>query len=181
MTITGLLDDLGEALAVEGWKIQPGANALIIEGWEKDVADDSDQQERVRKWNASQEPVEKLRYPRAAEKNRKGVTVGGHTWFSRHARPKQGDKDSTPVGLIGKVVRGDLKKQMVEDGAEFDAKKAMVAAQVLPDLEPADPSADLLYGYDGFAERGGLDSLEEFDPQKHLQGNQNRGPRTRRQ
>jgi hypothetical protein len=63
--VVGLLDELGEPLAVPGWSItKSGDDTLHVDGWQNEV---TDLQGRVELWNCSQQPVAKLRYPRAAE------------------------------------------------------------------------------------------------------------------
>lgn len=82
-------------------------------------------EERVKLYQKSQEPVEKLRYPRAAGKNNKDVRREGLQWFSRHATPKKGTKG--------------LQDLCMKDGRTF-------AGQVLPELSLN--KDDFLYGYD---------------------------------
>ncbi len=101
--------------------------------------------ERVGWWHASQQPVLKLRYPRAVEENRQRVNRGGQVWFGRHAQPKKGTRDggtSHAPGLERLGVTGELKQKAGTD---------QIAAQVLPLLDPTDPLADVLYGYDLFS------------------------------
>lgn len=99
---------------------------------------------RMRIWQATQEPVPRLRYPRAVVRNREKINQGGHVWFNRHAAPKKsGKKDEEPKGLeelhVSKHAEGLLKGQ-----------DPHILPQTLPLFEADKPAADLLYGYDLF-------------------------------
>ena len=80
--------------------------------------------DRMALWRASQTPVDKLRYPRALERDNRG----GHVWFGKHARPSMSREG---VGL--------------EPTTLPDRK---VKAQPLPKLTSGTPAAESLYGYD---------------------------------
>lgn len=141
---------------------------------------------RIQWWQASQEPVERLRYPRAVVQNRYRKSRGGHVWFSRHANPRKAtDSDDLPLGLEVMYVGGDLERQTGSD---------WLAAQVLPRFDPENPQADVLYGYDLFVGDGDewsvqlrnrqtiVKKVETFDPERHARpggdrssGNQQKG------
>ncbi|MCX8039196.1 MAG: hypothetical protein N3B15_01270 [Planctomycetota bacterium] len=128
---------------------------------------------RFRLWQASQEPVPFLRYPRAVVDNNNRKQRGGHVWFQRHARPKMGLAGASP-GLQVLWTRGALQQQ-----AEG---KDRIRAQVLPAFDPAQPQADVLYGYDlipgdavpGKDKRTFIGKLEPFAA-KHVRGDERSG------
>ncbi|MCC5848933.1 MAG: hypothetical protein JJU29_12675 [Verrucomicrobia bacterium] len=97
---------------------------------------------RMHLWQATQEPVPRLRYPRAVVQNGQKINRGGHVWFNRHASPiKSGKNDADPKGLevlhVSKNARGLLKGQAPH-----------ILPQPLPLFESENPLADQLYGYD---------------------------------
>lgn len=91
---------------------------------------------RIDLYRASQVPVERLRYPRAVEKNENQSKRAGLSWFARHASPKKTGR----TGLETIWTKGALKSQVMN--------KSQIAAQALPALNVNDPHADQLYGYD---------------------------------
>ncbi|MCP4119565.1 MAG: hypothetical protein GY737_30025 [Desulfobacteraceae bacterium] len=106
-------------------------------------------------WIASQKPVNKLRYPRAANTNNRKTSRGGHNWFSKMAKPKQGKTPGTFVGLMPIYSTDELKKEADNNIKIHDGKNkhenveiTPVSGTVLPQLDPNDSSADRLYGYD---------------------------------
>lgn len=117
-------------------------------------------------WQASQQPVTRLRYPRAVEHNNKSCTRGGHTWFLRHATPKKKG--------------GGLQVMCVHPDPSPPLKPPAIQAQPLPAFYPKAPLADKLYGYDLFLDKQDpafcehptknktlVKKLEPFDPKKH--------------
>ncbi len=108
-----------------------------------EFAADLDQplRDRMFAYQATQRPVERLRYPRAVEPNREKTSRGGMVWFKRHASPRktENDESGTPQGLQVFRVGGDLLTQV---------GLGQVKAQKLPDFDPMNPFADTLYGYD---------------------------------
>lgn len=95
---------------------------------------------RLETYQATQRPVERLRYPRAVKRNNNRSMRGGNAWFQRHSSPKKAETDGgTPRGLQVFRVGGTLAKSL---GA------AQVSAQSLPAFNPKDPFGDVLYGYD---------------------------------
>ena len=105
-------------------------------------------------WIASQEPVDKLRYPRAAITNRK-TTRGGHNWFSKMVKPKQNLDKSSFTGLSPIYSTDELKtkadnniKSHETHNEHEHAAATPISGSVLPKLNPDNPSADQLYGYD---------------------------------
>ncbi|MFH1842392.1 MAG: hypothetical protein ABIF77_04240 [bacterium] len=104
---------------------------------------------RANWWHASQEPVAKLRYPRAVNQTRFRGQRGGHAWFGRHANPRkssQADEDARGLEIFR--ARGALSKKF---------EGSCVKGQVLPPFDPKNPQGDLLSGYDGIA----------LDPDQH--------------
>ncbi len=91
-------------------------------------------EKRIDLYRASQVPVDRLRYPRAVTKNKNKSFKAGYSWFARHAAPKK-----TGAGLETIWTRAALKKK---------AGSTQIRAQSLPNLDPGDQHADLLYGYD---------------------------------
>ncbi|MFO7535395.1 MAG: hypothetical protein R6X19_06895 [Kiritimatiellia bacterium] len=129
--------------------------------------------DRMNLWQASQSPVDKLRYPRAVVENRERKSRGGHVWFQRHAAPQKAANDGDyPEGL---------QALHLEENSELHAKAARntIRAQPLPQFRPEVPQADVLYGYDLFSadnkdarmtagdKRTLHKKLEPFDPEKH--------------
>lgn len=109
---------------------------------------DADRQlaERMRMWQASQQEVERLRYPRAVDQNRNKISRGGHVWFQRHAQARKADQEGGhPAGLQVLHVDGDLKEK---------AGGNSIRAQPLPVFNPERPRGDVLYGFDLFAGEG---------------------------
>jgi hypothetical protein len=92
---------------------------------------------RLPMWTASQEPVAKLRYPRA-ERN---GSLGGHIWFSRFATPDKTCPDGSdkPRGLQPVQLVDELKRLAGTGRAE---------GQMLPELDTTGAGRDFLYGYD---------------------------------
>lgn len=86
-------------------------------------------------WRAVQQPVENLRYPRAAQRNNNQVQRGGHIWFTRHTSPKKNNS-----GLQGKYV--------AKNAAAPLTNKKPIRGQILPEFNEYSPDSDVLYGYD---------------------------------
>ncbi|MBQ6471845.1 MAG: hypothetical protein IJJ33_07670 [Victivallales bacterium] len=83
----------------------------------------------------TQEPVEKLRYPRAV--NDKGNQKSGMVWFVQNASPKKNARH----GLQTQWVCGNPENQKLQG-------KEQIRAQGLKRFEPLDPASDMLFGYD---------------------------------
>lgn len=158
---------------------EEGKRSLLVErkGAEiavlpEDVSVDPFMRERMTLWQASQEPVEKLRYPRAVQENKNKKNRGGHVWFARHAAPKKSVEDAAPVGL---------ETRKLEGGAAEGLGGTYLSAQVLPYFKESDPRADVLYGYDLFEpDTGGnakrpLNTLTPFNEQLHARANDQSG------
>ena len=146
-------------------------NELPLPAWENDVEDVG---ARVKAWVASQEPVELMRYPRHAVRNRNKINRGGNVWFNRHAKAhmsvaKSGER---PPGIDATYVKGELAEK---------AGHPHVSGQLLPRFDADDPQADVLHGYDGFGEGGTgsnrdpMDRMVAFDPAKHATGDERSG------
>ncbi len=138
----------------------------------------ADLDDRVRAYQATQRPVRRLRYPRAAESNNKKTSRGGNVWFKTHASPsKTGEKQSgAPRGLTVLRTQGALAQRL---------GKSQVSAQPLPPFDPADPFGDVLYGYDLIATDVSLvqnaryiGGFASFDPALHARSDERSGPNT---
>ena len=180
VSVVGLIDEDGEPLRVPGWTTSPDdAGRLKIDGWQREV---SDLQQRVQMWVASQQPVAKLRYPRAVEENNNKKSRGGHVWFERHASPRmvtQKGGEGRQPGLEPLHIEGPLSDAALQAGQPIDPSSPLIAGQVLPLFDPEHPEADVLYGYDAYnaeselRERPGRQVyliIEPFDPTKHVTG-----------
>ena len=146
---------------------------------------------RVALWHASQQPVDKLRYPRAIDENKNKLNRGGHVWFGRHASMRKGTDriGEAKRGLQVMWLNGKLKKQAND--------KEQIAPQILPALKSDSSQNDLLYGYDLISQSRDrhvehdktttYSNLEPFDPAKHAKethqsgGNQSQNRETRQQ
>lgn len=147
VAITELIDELGNALMIDGWtsESQPDGT-LVFAGWQTEVQRFAD---RVAMWQASQQPVPKLRYPRAVEDTRNKKSRGGHVWFARNAQPRAGERGGQKVpGLNPIYIDGKLLHDVQTSGAALASSDPMIAAQPLPPLDPNVPQADALFGYD---------------------------------
>jgi hypothetical protein len=129
--------------------------------------------ERIRFYQATQRPVARLRYPRAAKRNRNKTNRGGQIWFQRHASPKkaQDKNEQRPIGLQVFRVAGELATRV---------GLGQVKAQRLPDFDPKSPFADVLYGYDCWTDDTAgpfplAQGIEPFDPTKHARPDERSG------
>jgi hypothetical protein len=124
--------------------------------------------ERIRFYQATQRPVARLRYPRAAKPNQNKTNLGGQIWFQRHSSPKKAqDKHAQrPIGLQVFHVAGELAARI---------GRAQVQAQRLPSFDPANPFSDVLYGYDCWVDASVASRLEPFDPNKHARPDERSG------
>jgi hypothetical protein len=146
---------------------ESGQEVPVPPEWKKEV---EDIQDRVAAYLASQVPVPKLRYPRAAQLNRNQVTRGGHVWFVRHAAPTKNNRGEVSAGL--QVLRA-------YDDLSETTRTSEIPAQVLPEFNPADPLADTLYAYDAIAletrrvgnNQNEIGALETFDEKKQYMEN----------
>ena len=124
---------------------------MEIDGWRDEIRDI---QPRVAMWQASQQPVALMRYPRAVDENQNKKSRGGHTWFQRHAKPRmvtQRGEGSRVPGLEPLAIDGPLKDAAQAAGEPLDAVQPLIAGQPLPMFDASKPEADLLYGYDGYS------------------------------
>jgi hypothetical protein len=125
----------------------------------------SDIRPRLELWQATQQPVDRLRYPRAVNQNQNRKQRGGHAWFQRHAQPRKNERGARyPEGLQALWTEGPLQEKA--------GGKDRIAAQPLPLFSAARPNQDVLYGYDLIEERSQRDkkrvaTLEPFDEQRH--------------
>lgn len=152
---------------------------IDFDDWEQKV---SDLHERVRMWQASQEPVARMRYPRAVDDNHNRKTRGGHAWFARHAKPRMvtGKGDGVrESGLEPMHIDGAVKEEAEKMAEPFDPTIPMVSGQVLPQFDAEHPQGDVLYGYDAVNADTRDDyrprkrvflRVEPFDPETHVTG-----------
>ncbi|MBZ0153769.1 MAG: hypothetical protein K8J09_19755 [Planctomycetes bacterium] len=136
-------------------------------------------EERILLWMASQQPVERLSYPRAVEDNNNRKQRGGHAWFHRHANPRKGGRDDQPSGLEVLWVDGELRQQA--------GGRDKIRAQKLPKFQPTEPNADRLFGLDLISKPGSVrkednrrtfhGGFEVFDAKKHVRGDERSGGR----
>ncbi len=133
--------------------------------------------ERLSIYQATQRPVDRLRYPRLTDAGRKG----GLAWFQRMASPKKsGDQGQAPAGLHVFAVTGNLQAAAGNNDS--------IQAQALPKFNPSDPFADVLYGYDielstvgrGLGARRDLAAPHAQAPPRPNQGPQGQNRETRR-
>lgn len=102
----------------------------------REISEDESFLKRLKLWQLTQTPVEQLRYPRAVSENRNSKSRGGHVWFGRHANPKKSG--------------GGLECFYLDAPLEKESGAAAVRGQPLPHLDPNNPLADVLFGYDLF-------------------------------
>lgn len=95
--------------------------------------------ERAELYCKTQEPVDFLRYPRAFKGDDEHKHRGGMCWFSMYAAPKKSETSVTAVGLETLWTTSPLREK---------AGNEQIRAQGLPTFDPANPRADLLFGYD---------------------------------
>jgi hypothetical protein len=119
-------------------------------------------------YQATQRPVERLRYPRLMVNG----STGGHLWFSTLCQPRLGGGE----GLLPRQARGELVAQGL-----------ILAAQCLPKFDPVNPMQDVLYGHDCSLRREGNGSRAIFEvappppaPNRPNQGPQGQNAQTRR-
>lgn len=91
---------------------------------------------RLNIWQASQNPVTKLRYPRAMEGNGKQNQRGGHLWFKNHATPQKTDRGGITDIRTSKKAEDPL------------VQNVRMRGQPLPEFNEFSPESDILYGYD---------------------------------
>lgn len=92
-----------------------------------------------RYWEASQNPVEKMRYPRAAKTTNSNVQRGGHQWFGTFSVLKKNANQSNKFQTL--AISESLRQKLQITEKSIDG-------QILPDFDPKNWNADLLYGYD---------------------------------
>jgi len=168
--VTGLRDSLGRVLAVDDWTIAAGR----VEGWQAEVTDDFG--DRMNAYRATQQPVERLRYPRAAKRTHQGTNAGGHIWFTSFAKPRMAGNNEIKPGVEvtviqqGSTLEASLKQKGIELGTE-----ALISGQVLPRFDAEEPLSDLLFGYGLDLPQRDLDELKDFRPGSGPRPD-NRGP-----
>jgi hypothetical protein len=130
-----------------------------------------DFEQRYALYQTSQIAVEKLRYPRAVERNNNRNSRAGLSWFNRHANQKKSGKGLETVWTAGELRQASGKSQL--------------RAQPLPKLVANKPNADVLYGYDMInskstteKQRKLIEKLEPFEERKHISGQERSGENT---
>ena len=188
--LSKLLNEEGMPMQVEGWSPSSENPLLCIDGWRDDKLIKSIES-RVNMWIRSQEPVDKLRYPRAVDENNHRKSRGGHVWFQRHAKPRMSTREAGKLepGLSPMYIDGPLLNTAKQAGATLDASEPMVAGQLLPKLKADSAQSDLLFGHDAIGvdveirekpSRRVFHKIEVFDPGQHRRdtdkssGNQNK-------
>jgi hypothetical protein len=169
-----LLGEDGRALDVSDWTVREEQHSFVLDGWVNEIRDVLP---RAREWMATQQPVKRLRYPRAVQRDGNRITRGGHVWFGRHASPRKEKNGLTPLHI-----EGQLLNKAQEAGQPFDTKEPTVAGQTLPPFLAANHKDDCLYGYDGIGdpvrkEKGSkiYGDIVEFDPKRHVPGSEHGG------
>ncbi|MBO5438668.1 MAG: hypothetical protein J6A23_13485 [Thermoguttaceae bacterium] len=90
-------------------------------------------------WEATQKPVSKMRYPRAAKKNSDSKQRGGHVWFGTFSAPKKNNSAFNEVQSVYVTERFRNSNKL---------SSSQIKGQHLPEFDQNDPEADVLYGYD---------------------------------
>lgn len=163
------LDERGQELA----RVERSADGSLALPARFAAEIDAHLKERMALWQASQLPVQRLRYPRAVEENNNRKQRGGHVWFQRHAQPHKNQKSGAEraMGLEVLWVEGKLRAQIGD--------KHSIRAQALPRLSAVDPAADVLFGFDLIAPQSAVrkvagknyhSRIEPFDPGRHSTG-----------
>lgn len=138
--------------------------------------------QRLDFYQATQRPVDRLRYPRLTIRSENRRTTGGHSWFQRLAGPrKAANQGDSPVGLQVVPLSGSLQQV---------AGAPHIKAQPLPKFNPESPFADQLYGYDIELQQEGRGDASTWDlaaadaahpaPNRPNQGPQGQNAQTRR-
>jgi hypothetical protein len=166
---------LGETVVMDRKDDKP---VELSELYRKELENDAQLASRLQLWQASQVPVQKMRYPRSVLENRNKLSRGGHVWFQRHSQPRKSERDGAVEGLQVMHAAGE-----VQSATGLDA----VRAQPLPQFDPKNPESDVLYGYDLFIGDGPewveqmrdrqshVKKIELFSPEKHSQASHQSG------
>ena len=125
---------------------------------------------RFRFWQASQRPVEAMRYPRLVNRNKNKNSRGGLVWFQQCAQPKAVPYEQGKTQGVRPVYVCDGLKEAVRatgvDNSKLGEDVDLIAGQMLPPFDPENPTADMLYGYDCFfvdVRSGDNASLKELE------------------
>jgi hypothetical protein len=130
-------------------------------------------EDRIEMYQATQRPVERLRYPRAVQINKNKSNKAGLAWFQRHASPRE-DRQ----GLRTIWTKGQLKEQAGD--------KSQISAQPLPRFDKSSQHSDFLWGYDCVALdiektknlRSFVGRIEKYDPEIHGRKDEKAGKNT---
>ncbi len=138
---------------------------------------------RFRFWQASQRPVETMRYPRLVNRNKNKNSRGGLVWFQQCAQPKAVPYEQGKTKGLRPIYVCDGLKEAVRaagvDNSKLGKDVDVISGQMLPPLDAENPDADLLYGYDcifvdeGSGGNASLEALEakslEFNTKRNTQ------------
>lgn len=126
----------------------PDKKATLPTDYAKDIP--TEWIDRASDYCKTQLPVEKLRYPRTINGNKRG----GMCWFALHASVKKNTKKQNDKEVEEKKLRG-LETKWISSNPEHAKLRELrqkgfdqIQAQGLPKFEPLDPSCDMLFGYD---------------------------------
>ena len=149
--IHSIVDEFGDKIDIPNWEQELYIVAI---------------HDRVKAWIASQEPVQKLRYPSAVDKNRKKISRGGHVWFMRHAKPRMGSRDASKIepGTSPMYMDGELLQTARSAGESFDKDEPMISGQILKPFQQEHPFEDVLFGYLGYE----MEVEERDRPKKNI-------------
>jgi CRISPR-associated protein (TIGR03986 family) len=122
---------------------------------------DNETLNRFNIWKKTQEPVELLRYPCAAIKNQNKITRGGLSWFQKFASPKRNGNGLQSIFIEEEEFSGQMLPLFNENGD------------------------DVLFGYDTVLDdndrknirqqKSYRHKLEQFNPNKHVTGQEKSG------
>lgn len=131
-----------------------------------------DLRERVELYKASQQPVDKMRYPRATTENNNKINTGGYVWFGINA-----DLSNSKYNLRSKPIKRNSNLHEQINASKLDP-------QPLPELT-LEPDGDLLFGYDlMFKEQMNNQRQQEltdatpFDPARDIRSHHSPGRNT---
>jgi hypothetical protein len=126
----------------------PDKKATLPTDYAKDIP--TEWIDRASDYCKTQLPVEKLRYPRTINGNKRG----GMCWFALHASVKKNTKKQNDKEADEKPLRGLETKWILSNPEHAKLRELrqkgfdQIQAQGLPKFEPLDPSCDMLFGYD---------------------------------
>ncbi len=117
-----LLNEIGEKEDIDVYSLEKCCSNEVAEKLEQ----------RIKKWEKTQEPVERLLYPRAMVKKDSSLQRTGFVWFAKNTKLKES------CGLESTYVIAD----------EEEKKAAVIPGQLLPDFDESGDQKDKLFGND---------------------------------